>query len=249
MNILLVDDEEIMLKILIKSIQWDVLGIKNVYIARNSYEAKKLIQEEVIDITLCDIEMPQESGLSLIEWIQGLYPEIINIILTGHADFNYARSAISLGVYRFLLKPISFEEVEKTIKKAIEKVEYEILLSENHYLNSTNQQPATVDVVKTYLEKNFNKVITRKDIESIVNLNQDYLNREFKEATGYTLMEYVQYYRILMAKKLLRETDDTISEICIKTGYNSPAYFTKIFKKVTGHTPTEFRSDHEGNKY
>lgn len=46
---------------------------------------------------ICDIEMPKENGLSLIQWIQDMYPEIINIILTGYPDFNYARSAISLG--------------------------------------------------------------------------------------------------------------------------------------------------------
>ena len=43
---------------------------------------------------ICDIEMPKENGLSLIQWIQDMYPEIINIILTGYPDFNYARSAI-----------------------------------------------------------------------------------------------------------------------------------------------------------
>lgn len=247
MNIIIVDDEEIMLQIIKKTINWEKSGIHNVFTAKNSYEAKKIIQENVIDISLCDIEMPQESGLSLIEWIQGLYPEIINIILTGHADFNYARNAISLGVYRFLLKPISFKEIEKTIQKAMEKIESEILLSENNSIKSSRKQLTVVDKVKEYLERHYNEVITRSDIESVVHLNRDYLNREFKREIGYTLMEYVQYYRIRMAKKMLRETEDTIFEICIKIGYDSPAYFSKIFKKKTGITPTEYRLDYNRN--
>ena len=90
MNILIVDDETAMLDILREVISWEALGIREIYTAQNAWEARRLLQENRIDITLCDIEMPQESGLELIEWIQGMYPSIINIILTGHADFNYA---------------------------------------------------------------------------------------------------------------------------------------------------------------
>ena len=88
----------------------------------------------------------------------------------------------------------------------------------------------------------YSEVITRKKIEELVHLNQDHINREFKKQTGYTLMEYVQHYRILMAKKMLRETTLSISEISIRTGYDSPAYFSKIFKKQTERTPLEYRA-------
>lgn len=100
-HILLVDDETAMLQIIQKVIQWKNFDIDEVYVANSASKAREILQEHRIDITVCDIEMPQESGLDLIGWIQGMYPEIINIILTGHADFNYARNAISLGVYRF----------------------------------------------------------------------------------------------------------------------------------------------------
>ncbi len=59
----LVDDETAMLDILQQVIQWEELGIKKVYTARNAEQAKELLQEKKIDITLCDIEMPKESGL------------------------------------------------------------------------------------------------------------------------------------------------------------------------------------------
>ena len=242
MNIILVDDETAMLDILQQVIQWEELGIKKVYTARNAEQAKELLQEKKIDITLCDIEMPKESGLDLIEWIQGLYPSVVNIILTGHADFNYARNAISLGVYRFLLKPVSFEEVEQTVRDAVEKIESELVSGDN---KTQGKELSAVEEVKKYLEKHYNEVITRNDVESLVHLNRDYINREFKEATGYTLMEYIHYCRVCAAKKLLRETQDSVSEICIKIGYDHPAYFSKIFKKRTGLSPLEYRNSTE----
>ena len=237
MNIILVDDETAMLDILQQVIQWEELGIKKVYTARNAEQAKELLQEKKIDITLCDIEMPKESGLDLIEWIQGLYPSVVNIILTGHADFNYARNAISLGVYRFLLKPVSFEEVEQTVRDAVEKIESELVPGDNR---TQGKELSAVEEVKKYLEKHYNEIVTRNDIESLVHMNRDYINREFKKQTGYSLMEYIQYYRVLMAQKLLEESTAPISEISRAIGYDSQAYFAKIFKKRVGMTPTEY---------
>lgn len=246
MNILLVDDECIMLQILEKAINWTKLGIKDHYTARNAAEAKKVIQEEKIDIVLCDIEMPKESGLELIKWIQGIYPDIVNIILSGHADFNYARSAISLGVYSYLLKPISFEEVEQTIGDVVERakgmMEEKDSKEEMGETGDEGGDGSLILRVKLFIEQHFNEIITRQDIESLVHMSHDHINRKFKKSTGYTLMEYIQYYRLHIARKLLRETTNTISEIALSVGYDSPAYFSKVFKKRSGITPNEYRN-------
>lgn len=240
MNLLLVDDEVAMLSIMESAVNWKSVGIKKVFTAYNTEFARDIIGSSRIDLVICDIEMPKENGLSLIKWIQDVYPEIINIILTSYPDFNYARSAISLGVYRYLLKPVAFDELKQTVRSAVEKLE-------EYRLKNKAADPETIDdinTVKHYLEKHYNEVVTRKRIEELVHLNQDYINREFKKSTGYTLMEYVQYYRILMAKKMLREEGDlSVSEVSIRTGYDSPAYFSKIFKKQTGRTPLEYRTE------
>jgi YesN/AraC family two-component response regulator len=246
MNILLVDDEITMLRILQKVVDWHKLGIENVFTARNAEQARAVLQEQAISLTLCDIEMPQENGLKLIAWIQGIYPSIVNIILTGHADFNYARSAISLGVYRFLLKPVSFQELEQTLQDAVDKLEEEENAGPGPGDAPDSDQPSMTQTVKNYLESHYNEIITRAGVESLVHLNRDYINREFKEHTGYTLMEYIQYYRIRTAKKLLRETNLPVVEICTRVGYDSPAYFSKIFKRRTGLTPVEYRGRQEG---
>ena len=109
MNLLIVDDEYLVVEEVVTVTDWELLGITEIYSATNALNAVRILNEKKIDIMICDIEMPKENGLSLIQWIQDMYPEIINIILTGYPDFNYARSAISLGVYRYLLKPIAFD--------------------------------------------------------------------------------------------------------------------------------------------
>lgn len=242
MNLLLVDDEIAMIQIMKESIDWKKLGFQKVFTAYNSEEAKDILESSAIDILLCDIEMPGESGLELIRWIQGIYPEIVCIILTGYPDFNYARSAISLGVYQYLLKPVAFEELEEAVVSAIERIEGNITASGSSQPEASENIDNPIQIIKEYLEAHYNEVVTRKNIESLVHLNGDYINREFKKSTGYTLMEYIQHYRIIMAKKLLRETSLSMTEISVRMGYDSPAYFAKIFKRQTSLTPSEYRS-------
>lgn len=78
-----------------------------------------------------------------------------------------------------------------------------------------------------------------------MHLSGDYMNRKFKKEIGYTLVEYIHYYRCNMAKKLLCNDDLNVTEISGMVGYNSPAYFTKVFKKQYGMTPVEFKKFEE----
>ena len=247
MNIIIVDDEFTILSILEKSIDWKSLGVDEVFTARNTVEAKSMFVHKQIDIALCDIEMPRESGLSLISWINNMYPATVNIILTGHQDFNYARSAVSLGVFAYLLKPILFSEVEETIRNAVD------LVNQNHADGTSQNQEENFDFsrqialkgfckdIHEYICAHYNEEITRANIESLVHLNTDHVNREFKKQTGLSLMEYIQLYRIYQAKRLLKETSLSITEVAGKCGYNTQSYFGEVFRKCTGVSPNEYR--------
>ena len=100
-----------------------------------------------------------------------------------------------------------------------------------------------IEKIRQYLNGHFTENITRNDIEGSFHMNQDYLNRIFKQDTGYSLMEYVQFCRVKKAKELLKDHGLTVSETGGMIGYNSPPYFSKIFKKWTGVTPKEYRNN------
>lgn len=125
MNILLVDDEVAVIQILKKAVCWEELGINEVFTAYNAQEAKRIVTQESIQIIISDIEMPQENGISFLTWVQEEYPDIVNIILTGFPDFNYAIDAISIGVFKFLLKPIVFKELKAVVEEAVQNIREE----------------------------------------------------------------------------------------------------------------------------
>lgn len=119
---LIVDDEIYAVKGLKSGVRWDVVGIDEVYEAYHAPMAQDVMSERDIDIVICDIEMPEISGLDLMEWIneRDLDPEMI--VLTCHSEFAYAKRAMHLGGFEYLLKPVVYAELEQVLAKAIANV-------------------------------------------------------------------------------------------------------------------------------
>lgn len=92
-----------------------------------------------------------------------------------------------------------------------------------------------------FIQKNYTKNLTIADIAEAAYLSPSRLAHVFKEQTGQTIIEYLNRIRINQAKLLLSTTDENCTQICFQVGYNNQSYFNRIFKKVTGVTPKNFR--------
>lgn len=119
---LLVDDEENVLEILKTTIQWQELGVDKVFTARDGQDALEVLQKQSIDLLITDIKMPRMDGINLIRKVKNLYPEIRCILLTAYGEFEYAKEAINFGVENYLLKPVAKDEVEQTVRKALDNL-------------------------------------------------------------------------------------------------------------------------------
>lgn len=94
---------------------------------------------------------------------------------------------------------------------------------------------------KRYIEENYKKDISLDDVSRMVDISPYYFSKLFKEETGENFIEYLTNLRIERAKKLLQLREMSIKTVCIETGYSDPNYFSRIFKKQVGVTPSEFR--------
>jgi two-component system response regulator YesN len=124
-NLMLIDDEMYALQAILKRMVWSELDIAHVYLASDADEAKQQLQLHTIDIVVCDIEMPGDNGLVLVEWMNEHYPSVVSIFLTGHADFTYAQKAVHLNSLDYLLKPVKLDQLVATLKRAVDKVKKE----------------------------------------------------------------------------------------------------------------------------
>ncbi len=124
-RLLIVDDEAFIANGIKSSVDWQKLGIVSVSIANNLRQAKEEFHNQPFDMMICDIEMPQGSGLELYEWVREQYPQTECIFLTCHADFQYAKKALQLGSFEYLLKPVPHDELKLVMTKLIEKIRKE----------------------------------------------------------------------------------------------------------------------------
>ncbi len=107
-------------------------------------------------------------------------------------------------------------------------------------MNEIIKMKSIIDQIKEYIELNFDKSISRNDIADKFYLNPDYLSRAFNKETGLSIPEYQTKLRINRAILLL-QSGMSISEVAECVGYDSYSYFSTVYKKIEGITPSEFR--------
>ena len=122
MNILLVDDDRFVIAALEKNIDWKSLGITTVFTANDIKKAQEIMSTHRVDLLLSDIDMPHGSGLDLLGILREQGNVIPAIFLTNYADFSYARRALELRTFHYLLKPIDYDELTGVLKQALAEV-------------------------------------------------------------------------------------------------------------------------------
>ena len=98
-----------------------------------------------------------------------------------------------------------------------------------------------------YFKAHLFERVTIEEIEKQLNYNRSYLFRQFKTATGSTMMQYFIRLKIEKAKKLLRENELSVTQISETLAFDTPNYFSKTFKKITGYTPLQYKKIHQSN--
>ncbi|WP_201006952.1 response regulator transcription factor [Paenibacillus glycanilyticus] len=121
-RLLIVDDEAIIANGIKASMDWNCVRVTSVTIANNARQAKEKFMEQPFDMMICDIEMPQGSGLELYEWVREYHPQTECIFITCHADFQYAKKALQLGSFEYLLKPVPPDELMLVMTRLINKI-------------------------------------------------------------------------------------------------------------------------------
>ena len=123
-SVLILDDEEFSVDVLMEDIHWEKCGISQVHGVYSVRQAKEFLKKNAVNILICDIEMPGENGLDLVEWAMEYArfskDPMICIMLTCHPEYSFLRKAMQLGCQDYLLKPVDEEDLEASLKKAVE---------------------------------------------------------------------------------------------------------------------------------
>lgn len=224
MNILLVDDEALeldQLEYLMKAQfpNWTF------YKAQDASIALQIAGKVKISLAFLDIQMPGKNGLELAKELKKNY-ELDIIMVTAFQSFEYAKASLRIGVNDYLTKPI---------------VESELLgLLEKYQKWSSNSD--SIQEVLSIIRDEYHEKLSLSFVANRIHLNANYLSRKFYDQIGIGFADYLNAYRLEMAKKLLiNQKDLSMAVIAEKAGFNSQHYFSAMFKKQFGMTPSEFR--------
>lgn len=236
MNLLIADDENLELKVLEKTVKKYFVDELEIFASSNGRKASQICDEVKPDIALLDIEMPGMNGIELAKYIKEKYADCIIIFITAYDRFDYAIEAMHIKAFDYLLKPWKEEKLCELINTAIENV------------RSVQKTDSIVhsqkDVIKDYIDRNYKKDISAKDVAGILGYSDVYFSKVFKQLFDDNFINYLTKIRMDRAKLLLKDVSFNIKEVGKSVGYADSNYFTKVFKRSVGMSPSEYRSKH-----
>lgn len=269
-RVLIADDEPIERMVLTKKLNQLFEGQIEVIQAENGTDALDFYQQQKCRIAILDINMPGMNGLEVARQLRNQSKDHVLIFLTAYDEFDYARQAIAVHALDYLLKPGSDEELETAVGEALQIVkeqdERNREKSEQEKNNQNQDKPlkeentekelkekeensrdnvrmrAIAGEILGYIDENYQQDISLQDIAGTLGYSEAYFCKIFRQCFSRSFTGYLTEYRIQMAKKLLEDVRINIKDISIRVGVRDSNYFTRVFKRYVGSTPSEYRN-------
>lgn len=243
-KVVIIEDEAIIRKGLIASIDWAAYECVVVGEAKNGKEGLEIIADVKPDIIVLDINMPVMNGLEMIERLP--YQIYSYIVVSGYSEFDYAKKAIRLNVSDYLVKPLDHKQFEKALFQAIEDLEMR-----RFFLSKESQQDhdfkilevkehvdsVSLMLILNYIKENYSEKVSMDDLVLVANKSATSINTRFQKHLNMTFNEYLTRYRIQQAIRDIQELKYHMYEIAERVGFNDYKYFTQVFKKMVGVSP------------
>lgn len=232
-TILVVDDEPNTLEMHARIVQ-SHLSSNRVMKAANGNKALEILGKETIDLVLLDLQMPELDGFEVLENMRrdDRLREIPVIVVTGRILDEADMARLNQGVTAVLEKGLfSLDETVAHIDLALER---------KHRLSTEAQR--LVRKAMAYIHEHYSKVISRKEIAQHVSISEDHLTFCFRQELGTTPIKYLQRYRLNQSRRLLLESNKTVTEIALMVGFSDAGYFSRLFHREVGVSPDKFRN-------
>ncbi len=221
-KILLVDDDEDFLDEL-----KECLDGFNIVCARSGKEAlDKVRRPNLIDLVLLDVHLPDRKGIEVLKELKKISSGLKVIILTGQGTKDVVIDALRGMADDYLEKPIDPEKLKSTVQKLLKSGK-----------NAKNK----IELAKRFIQTNYDKKISLKDVSEELCLSPKYFSRLFKEKVGQGFDEYRLRVKAEAVKSVLKKSSVAMSRIAQDFGYQDLKSFTRFFRKYAGCTPHEYK--------
>lgn len=221
----------------------------NIYEAANGVEGLKLAQKVDPDLVISDVMMPKMDGLELCASIKNNLDtsHIPIILLTAKSSVENQLEGLHVGADDYLPKPFNFEILEARVSNLIEtrnKLRAQFLgkgeLSLDELTSSTRDQKFLELALRTVEQHMENSDFGVTMFVSEMGISRSLLHKKLTALTNQSAADFINHLRLKKAENLLLTTDLNVSQVAYSVGYSDPKYFTRLFHKQYGASPTEF---------
>lgn len=250
-RILIADDEPIERMVISKTIKSYFGDEVEIWQAVNGREAIEIFKRQNCQIALLDICMPGIDGLDAAEQIRKENKTCSIIFLTAYDEFDFAKRAIKVQALDYLLKPGKKEELIAILEEAVhlihneppaEKESPEVSQEDEEKEKAESvKNPVMAKYIRDYIESHYMEDISLQDAAAQLHYSDAYFCRFFKQNFDKNFIMYLSEFRVEKAKELLSDVAVNIKDISQMVGFRDSSYFTKVFKRLTGVTPSEYR--------
>lgn len=238
-TLLIADDEDHIRNGIKTYIALNSKVIDKIYTASNGAEALEKIFKYKPDIMLIDVQMPYKNGLMVMKEANeaGICPK--TIILSGYDEFAYAQQAIRYGALDYLLKPCRSTDILMKVERLVEtKNPSTPSLGDEKEEKQSNQ---IVNMAVEYINEHYMESLSLTKVAEEVGVTPGYLTTLFAQTIGDGFVDYLNKIRVDRACNYLHDGQLKIYEVAYKVGFKDEKYFTRVFKKITKVSPSQFR--------
>ncbi|MBN1814567.1 MAG: helix-turn-helix domain-containing protein, partial [Anaerolineae bacterium] len=206
--------------------------------AADGIAALACMVEETPSLVILDLMMPEMDGFDVLDWMRAN---------------DRTRQAPVLVLSSRLLNRDDIKRLEQHAQVTFQSKgilsEEEIIASLHRALFGVDTLPhhtsALVKHAVAYFQQNYDHALSRWEVAEAVGVSESYLSRVFSQELGLSPWEYLNRYRIFQAKRMLRHTSGSVKTVAHRVGFRDPAYFSRVFRKLTGFSPSAYREHPE----
>ena len=231
--ILIVDDDPEILDLYQTVIGQEFAGYP-IQTAADGIAALACMSEKAPSLVILDLMMPEMDGFEVLDWMRE------------------NKQTRRVPVLILSSRVLTFDDVKRIERHASVTLQSKGILSRDELVAALHQAlfgtdalpqhtSAVVKEAVAYFCQNYARPLLRWEIADAVGVSEDYLSRVFRQELGLSPWEYLNRYRVLQAAQRLRHTGDSIGTVARQVGFKDPAYFSRVFRKVTGQSPSSYR--------